>query len=257
MGLSTLYLLGAEFEAVFKEIRKRKVRHWEIFDDGLHRLDVVRTRKLVRLASQYGLSYSVHAPICDLNLASLNTEISSIVLERMRMSLQYASMLGANVWVIHPGTHGALSWVLPGEDWRANEKNMRLLQAIGRKLGVEVVVENISASLAILGRVRDFRRLYSEWKGAPGITLDVGHSHMKGETSLFLTSLAHRLKHVHAHDNHGDFDKHLAAGSGGVKWKSVLAGLVKSGFEGRIVVESVKGPSASLARIRKLLGSLQ
>ncbi len=119
------------------------------------------------------------------------------------------------------------------------------------------MIENISAGLAILRRVDDFQRLYQGWNKPPGLVLDVGHSHITGETHLFINRLGERIVHVHAHDNTGDFDKHLAVGGGSISWKSVLGGLLEIGFEGHIVVESVKAPFASLARIGKLLLSLQ
>ncbi len=120
-----------------------------------------------------------------------------------------------------------------------------------------VAIENISAGLAILGRVADFQRLYRGWSRQPGLALDVGHSHIKGETDLFLRKLGESIVHVHAHDNMGDFDKHLAVGGGSIRWKNVLSGLLETGFDGHIVVESVKAPFASLAKIAKLLVSLQ
>ena len=234
-----------------------RVRHWEIFDDGLHRLNWERVRQLVKFSAARRVSFSVHGPICDLNTATLNHELSRVVMARLESSLEHASILGAKVWVLHPGTHGALSWVLPGQDWKVNLGRVRRIQSLGRKLGVEVLIENISAGLAILGRAADFTRFYRTWHGAPDLALDFGHSHIRGETDLFLKKLGGRIRHVHASDNMGDFDKHLAVGAGSVKWRRVLASLLEMGFEGTVVVESVRGPFSSLRRIGGLLRSLQ
>ncbi len=238
-------------------MQKTRVQCWEIFDDGLHCLDPGRVRQLAKFSAARGVSFSVHGPICDLNTATLNHELSSVVMARLDSSLEQASMLGAKVWILHPGTHGALSWVIPGQDWNVNLDRIRRIQRLGRKLGVEVLVENISAGLAILGRAVDFTRFYRTWNGAPGLALDVGHSHIRGETDLFLRKLGGRIRHVHASDNKGDLDKHLAVGAGSVSWRKVLASLLETGFEGNVVVESVKGPYSSLRRIGSLLRSLQ
>ncbi len=257
LGVSTLYLLGMDFDSAFRSMQRKNVPHWEIFDDGLHALNYTRVRRLAQLADSKGVSFSVHGPICDLNLATLNPELAGMIGVRLQRSLKNAALLGAKTWVLHPGTHGALSWVRPGQDWTVNRDSIQRIHRLGKTLGVGVVIENISAGLAILGRVADFQRLYRGWNRPPGLALDVGHSHIKGETDLFLSQLGERIVHVHAHDNMGDFDKHLAVGSGSIRWKSVLAGLMEIGFRGHLVVESVKAPFGSFARIGKLLLSLQ
>ena len=233
------------------------MKNWELFDDGLQSLDKTRTRQLVKISRSRNLSYSVHAPICDLNLATLNPELRPWVMSRMERSLRNAASLGAKSVVLHPGTHGALSWVRPGEDWRANRQSIERLHRFGDRLGVEVTVENISANYAILGRVEDFLRLYHEWGDAPSMTLDIGHSHVKGQTEEYLRKLGRRIRHVHVNDNKGDFDTHLAVGSGTIRWRRVLRALLETGFDGDLVIESVKAPFASLERVRRMLGSLQ
>lgn len=230
--------------------------HWELFDDGKYQLTSLRVDSLRHVSRQDGISYSVHGPICDLNLATLNNDVSSLVMKRLEHSLRNASNLGATNWVLHPGTHGALSWVKPGEDWKANLSRMRRLKRLGDRLGVEVLVENISASLAVLGRASDFHRLYTEWKSAPDMTFDVGHAWIRGETQEYFKHLSGRVTHVHAHDNDGVVDTHWKVGSGKVDWKWVVRALAESKFEGKVVVESVKGPFASLVGLQKLLGSL-
>ena len=175
----------------------------------------------------------------------------------MKKSLRLSALLGAKTWTLHPGTHGALSWVHLGEDWRVNADNLRLLQRLGKQLDVEVTIENISAGYAVLGHVKDFLRLYREWPGAPRMTLDVGHSHLKNETEQYLGELGGKISHVHVHDNKRDFDTHLAVGSGTVNWKKFFGSLINAGYEEEVVVESVRGPLASHRRVQKLLRSLE
>ncbi len=177
-------------------------------------------------------------------------------MKRLEDSLRHASSLGAKTWVLHPGTHGALSWVTPGKDRKANLSKMRLLKQLGDHFKVDILLENISASLAILARASDFYQLYREWKSAPGMTLDIGHASIRGETSKYLPSLSNRVKHVHAHDNDGTIDKHMQVGAGKVDWKWVMRALAESEFQGKVVIESVTGPFASLTSLRKLLRSI-
>ncbi len=249
--------MGTPFNRVPETIRKRQVNNWEVFDDGPHSLNYSRVRELTRAARSRGVSFSVHAPICDLNPASLNSQLGRIAMRRLERSLENTTALGAETWVLHPGTHGALSWVLPRRDRMVNLRSLQRLARLGAKLKVQFAIENISSSLAILGQVGDFRQLYREWNSAPNIALDFGHSHIKGDTEEYTEALAGHIVHVHAHDNKGDFDRHLAIGRGTVPWKDVLRSLAETGFDGRIIVESTTGPFSSLTKIQKLWRSLQ
>ncbi len=249
--------MGTPFNRVPETIRKKQANNWEIFDDGPHTLNQSRVRELTRAARSRGVAYSVHGPICDLNPASLNPKLGGIAMRRLERSLENTAALGAETWVLHPGTHGALSWVLPGRDREVNLRSLQRLARLGAKLKVQVAIENISSSLAILSRVEDFQQLYKEWSNAPNIALDLGHSHIKGDTEEYTRLLAKHIVHVHAHDNKRDFDRHLAIGKGTVPWKPVLRSLAETGFDGWIIVESTKGPFSSLSRIQNLWRSLQ
>jgi len=204
VGLSTLYLLGTDFRRVPWTITKKRILHWEIFDDGPHSLNRARVRELAQAGRNQGVTNSVHGTICDLNPATLNPELRSIVMKRLATSLENAASLDAETWVLHPGTHGALSWVLPEINRRVNLRSLQQLATLGQKLKVKITIENISSGLAILGRVRDFRELYRDWTLAPDMALDLGHSHIKGETEAYLNRLASHIFHVHAQDNKGD-----------------------------------------------------
>ncbi len=249
-------MLGTDFDTAIRTIKKNSVL-WEIFDDGNHTLDQTRVSKLRKLSSEKGISYTVHGPICDLNLATLSEEASELASKRLKRSLGHAASLEAKTWVLHPGTHGALSWVHPGEDWNVNRSRMEELEKLARRLKVPVAIENISAGLAILRRAEDFLRFYREWPSAPNICLDIGHSHIAKQGDNYFRKLGDRLGHVHAHDNKADMDKHLAIGRGTIQWKKTIASLLDTGYDGRIVIESVRGPFASLKRIRALLRSFQ
>lgn len=249
--------MGADFGQVLRAIGSGKSRNWEIFDDGLHTLTRSRIIQLVRLKHRREVAYSVHGPICDLNLATLNSEVRPAVLNRLERSLKNAASLEAKTWVLHPGTHGALSWVHPGDDWKANMANIQRFHRLGRKLGVEVTIENISVGTAVLSRAVDFMRLYRETSAGPGMTLDIGHSHLRGETQEYLRKLGKKIRHIHLHDNKGDYDTHLAVGSGTIRWQETLQLILDSGFNGDLVIESVKGPLTSLRRAKKILRSLQ
>ena len=250
-------MLGTGFDDALRTIGRSRVLDWEIFDDGSHTLNPRRVSKLRKLSVKKGVSYTVHGPMSDLNLASLNVEASALTLRRLKRSLTLSSSLEAMTWVLHPGTHGALSWIRPRNDWKINRSRLELLQRMANNLQIPLAIENISLGSAILRGVEDFLRLYEEWAAAPKMCLDVGHSHINLETDDFLRKLVRSLGHVHVHDNRGGVDRHLAVGAGTIHWKKTLESLVRTGYSRRVIVESVKGPFASYKKVRDLIRSLQ
>jgi sugar phosphate isomerase/epimerase len=49
--------------------------------------------------------------------------------------------------------------------------------------------------------------------------------------------LGQHLRMVHAHDNHGNGDEHLAPGTGDIDWNRVLSELDRTGFRGGFILE--------------------
>ena len=81
IGVSSTEFSSYMFEEVIAEISK-VFDHWEIFAEAEHRLPAIESRFRDLLPS-YKLSYSVHAPISDINIASLNERIrEDSILER-------------------------------------------------------------------------------------------------------------------------------------------------------------------------------
>lgn len=75
------------------------------------------------------------------------------------------------------------------------------------------------------------------------VHLDVGHAFLMGgmkEIRRFIAHFSNRIAHIHIHDNHGTADEHIALGKGRIKWKSVIAMLRKSGYEGTVTFEVFK-----------------
>lgn len=195
--------------------------------------------------------------MAETNIATLSRELAAPILERLKHSLDNASIAGADSWILHPGTHTGLSWVYPDLDWKLNRDRIALLTEYASRKNVEVLIENISTNAAVLLHAKDFRRLYTEIGELPRMVLDIGHSHIRGETEQYLRRFRDRIVHIHVHDNNGRQDQHLAVGSGNVDWEGFAALLKEKHFNGSIIVESARAPFASLSRIRKVLGPTQ
>jgi sugar phosphate isomerase/epimerase len=86
-----------------------------------------------------------------------------------------------------------------------------------------------------------------------GMTLDVAHAHLQGETYEFMRRFGDRIRHIHVSDNHGAGDLHLPVGDGSIDWGRVVSSARGAGFSGWLVVESYSDVEASLDRLRVLV----
>ncbi|HDJ25920.1 MAG TPA: sugar phosphate isomerase/epimerase, partial [Candidatus Bathyarchaeota archaeon] len=155
-----------------------------------------------------------------------------------------------------PGLLTGLHMHFPGAEWDAMLRSVRELAARAEELGLTILIENGPDPVPfLLKRAAQFRRFFEELgEGVRlGVAFDVGHAHICGQVEELLKALAGQIGHVHAHDNNGRQDEHLAIGEGTVDWPGVLEGLRAVGYDGPVVVESVRKPFESLRALAELL----
>ena len=254
VGISSLYLITQPFNYLIKKIPKLETNFIEIVDDGLHAINRRRAQTLKKLAKDYGLEFSVHAPFADINLASFNPSIRRAMLKRLEKSLHCASIIEAKVWVFHPGTRTGLTYFYPDKEWKNNLEAAKHLLKIADELNVKIAIENLPPPYPLLmKKVEDFVRFYREAPKEIGITLDIGHANLNGQIELFLERFHDRIVHMHASDNDGKDDLHWGIGEGTIDWRKVCQKIKDVGFNGSIVVESVRNVEESLRKLKKLL----
>jgi sugar phosphate isomerase/epimerase len=181
-----------------------------------------------RLSRSYGVPVlAVHAPC----LVVTQRVWGSDPVERIRRSVQAASILGARTVVLHP----PFRWQRRYASSFADE-----VAAASAGDGVVVAVENMFP--VVRGRVRTVPY-------APGFdptevghehyTLDVSHAAASGQDVLaMLDRMGAELAHVHLADGSGGpHDEHLPPGRGAQPCAELCARLVERGFAGVVVLE--------------------
>jgi sugar phosphate isomerase/epimerase len=254
IGASSLHLIGKPFSFLLKAIRTYDVDLWEIVDDDTHTLTNERVNDLNELKESLGIDYTVHSPFSDINIAAMNETFRSMTIERLTQSLHYARKIGALLWVFHPGIHSALSHFYPQRDMQNCVLSVGELSKVAEELEIPIVIENMPASVMFLLRATDEFDTFFEQVGktAPDIVLDIGHANTTNEIETLLERQGGRVVHLHAHDNDGQADSHEGIGDGTVPWKVVSSKLSKLGFNGSVVVESVKHVPESIRSAREL-----
>ena len=92
-----------------------------------------------------------------------------------------------------------------------------------------------------------------------GAVLDTGHLHAQKEMLvLSVEKLGGRIHAVHASDNDGQTNLHLAPGKGTVDWEGLFQALQKQGFSGYVAVDvgNVPGVDAEYRDAKAFLESL-
>ena len=80
------------------------------------------------------------------------------------------------------------------------------------------------------------------------VCLDTGHAKVSGDIYSVTHKLGQHLRMIHAHDNHGNGDEHLAPGNGNIDWNRFLTELDWTGFRGGFILEL-----ASMDNVQHLL----
>jgi sugar phosphate isomerase/epimerase len=120
--------------------------------------------------------------------------------------------LGGQVLVAHP-----TDIVRNGADVQAHldrsANSLRILTQGCKDLGLTLAIESPLPHL-MGGHPDEFAWLLARVGPDARVCLDTGHLHLGGHWCRFIEIAGHRIGHIHAHDNRGQFDDHLAPGDG-------------------------------------------
>jgi len=229
--------------------------HWEIVSEGEHYLPHIMGR-LKAIAPSYNMKFSVHAPISDVNIASLNERIRESSTLEIIAAMEHAIELNSDTVTFHPGL---LSVIVSGQEKKSMEKAKRSIRTIDRimnEFGVIAALENLPQMPAfgfMIGKTaKDMAELVegTEMK----ICFDIGHANTVNQIDDIIDMLGDRIVNIHIHDNTGSNDDHMTIGDGNIDFKKVLSKLSK--YKGRHIIESRSLESAvtSRERLKDLLG---
>ena len=169
-----------------------------------------------------------------LPFASPFAAMRACAIREMEKALHAFRELGALMVNLHPHTFVPLH----SEEWVRDQNIAAIahIQAVAKRLGLTVVVENIPH----FSRVLQLRPIF-EAVPEVGFHLDVGHANLDSpynRTEELVANYADRLMHVHVSDNKGGHDDlHLPLGVGNINWHAVVRVLKNAGYDGTITVE--------------------
>lgn len=188
---------------------------------------------------------SIHAPFGGLlDLADPNPYHRYAAIGAIMASGRALKRLGGSIVVIHPSDR-----VRHAEDVEQRLENCRdSLRALGAACRHEALQLAVESPLPHLvgGHVDEFAWLLGSLDESVGVCLDTGHIALGRAWPAFVAASQSRLRHIHASDNHGQYDEHLPPGDGTIDWRIVRESLRAVNFQGWVMLE-LRCPNCDLA----------
>jgi sugar phosphate isomerase/epimerase len=205
-------------------------------------------------------AYSFHAPFADhIDIGSPESNHRDQAVAEILCAAEAAAILEVRYFVIHPGPEHTdpPQWIERFERLRYAADALNLVAERCNKLGITCVLENKLPHL-LHASASDILWILAAMNSVNvGVCLDTGHAYLSGDIYNVMHKLSRHLRMVHAHDNSGHGDEHLAPGTGQIDWDRVLSQLAFSDFRGGIILELAdRGNSETLlsdARRARLL----
>jgi sugar phosphate isomerase/epimerase len=239
-GISSSMLLQRPLDAAIEFATREGLTAFEVWADHPH-AHPDETPKAVRARLRHELKgfarISVHGPLGNASLASINPGIWRESLRQHLATVELAHDIGAAVLVVHPGDL---------RDARFAADFTRLAgEALGRlarraeQLGVTLAVENCGPYHAGIDRNAEDLAALLAHVGSPRLKacLDTGHGAVNGNLADLVRLLGDAIVHLHVHDNHGQRDEHLPVGRGTIDFSVLLPLLAR--FDGMAIAEVV------------------
>ena len=171
VGVSMLYCLGEPFNRMVKHLGTMDTKYIEILDDGTHDLDKKRIALLKEAAKSYNLTYTLHAPFADINIASPVKPLLNASLKRLKQSLANANAMDAKMWVFHPGQRTGIGQILSRRRLQTDVPKHQELYAIAEEYGINIALENLPAKYwFLMNTPEEFQKMYKETNLPIGIT---------------------------------------------------------------------------------------
>ncbi|WP_318531521.1 sugar phosphate isomerase/epimerase family protein [Methanohalophilus profundi] len=208
----------------------------ELVQEGTQKITAENIDRVQQIKDTTNLTFTIHLPFSDINLATLNPGIHKEIIRQMGHCLHMASGL-AEIAVIHPGYLSPEGALYPEKAWDNTIKSLKEISTIAGEEGIMLALENMPDMPHIFGKypaeiLEIIEKVDSD---NIGMTLDIGHANTMGLLDEFLDSCREVMVHSHIHDNHEKRDEHLPLGKGCIDWKKVFDRA--DGYEGLFITE--------------------
>lgn len=189
-----------------------------------------------------GISFTVHPPAWDCNIASAVFALRNAALDLNRRALDVCVAVGAKQMVFHPGY---CDWPARFDRKQAQQYSRQALEElipIAKAHGIVLGVENIASPSNALYTQEEYIHLLDDVDETAQYLLDLGHAHFNGwDIPTALDAIGPRLCGLHIHDNDGRGDQHLPIFAGTIPWEAVFHSMERLPHHCHFILEYAPG----------------
>jgi sugar phosphate isomerase/epimerase len=194
--------------------------------------------RLKALAAEHGLIYTLHPHV--VNTADTYEPGKALVQAHYVGAARLAARVGAKSIVVHVGYRSGTDV----ERARALERSLEVIAKTGEVAyaeGIGLMLENTDwGELRLLDSPADLLAMREQCPKGTRLLLDTGHAVLQGFNPAECAELwMPHLAEIHAHDNHGGNDEHLAVGDGIIDWEALVAELATHSWTGVMMIEII------------------
>lgn len=263
IGISTWVYFWRPLREVLKDIAEVGYPHVEIWADKTHldpRISPDFSALKDLLNSLCLKVHSVHAPLSDVDIASLDEEERKNSLELIKKSMESCSEIKGEIVVIHP-----CSTEISGDDQnylRAKNKtedSLCTLATFAEKLGIKLAVEDVPniGGWSFGTEVSELSKLVSKINNPHlGLCLDTGHVFVGQENvdlSKDVFECGENLIALHIQDTDGKKDRHWLPGQGIINWAQFTKDLIFIDYKGVLTLEISGSPELTERNVDNIL----
>ncbi len=192
-------------------------------------------KDVARKLENEGIKVTVHLPFMDLSLGALDPWIKEASLRRIFFAMERAVIFKPLNLVLHSGYHKDYHREAREEWIDSFMESINKILEFAEELGLSISLENVFEP-----EPEFLKPVFENFKERLFWCFDPSHARVfskKGEMD-WLESLYPYLKEIHCHDNHGEYDEHLAIGKGNIKFKEIFAFFKEKGIKPLLVSEA-------------------
>ncbi|MEM3341660.1 MAG: sugar phosphate isomerase/epimerase family protein [Thermoplasmata archaeon] len=251
LAFSNAVMPYTEAEVILEQIAG-KFKRWEIAAE-LNFYLPENEKKLSSLLSSYDIRPQIHAPFSDINPASLYPKAREFAWETIRKCIESASGMNASPVTFHPGTLSPMGEKVSEKVLQYNAMFVRQVARWSEEYSVTCLLENMPDMKILLMKSPSEMYPLLDETGLK-MCLDLGHANTLHNIDSWLSDNGRieRISNIHAHDNMGSRDEHLAVGEGSIGWKNIKKRLCASNHIWTLEVKSFEDALSS----KKLLENL-
>lgn len=250
IGISSPVFSLINFEEMIEKLEKH-FEIWEIIAERKHHLKLIE-KKLKECIERCCMKFKIHAPLSDINLASISWKIREASMNEILYAIETSHNVGVKDITIHPG-HLSPMTIHEVETAREIVKSsLSILDKKVRNYDMNICVENMPRiKWEIFSRAEEIISCIEDTSFK--ICFDLGHANTSNTINEFL-EISELFGNVHLHDNNGKRDEHLVLGMGNAPWEEVIRKLMNK-YDGDWILEmnSVEEGIESKKIVSKLL----